>query len=205
MSEKRRLKKRKKKSIGAVLLRVLANIILVTVIFLCVPITVPRLFGYQIYTVISGSMEPDIPLGSLVYVHERDPETVVEGDVIAYYGNKDGAIITHRVVYNQTVVQNFVTKGDANEREDTIPVSYDRLLGVVVKTIPKLGAVMTAFTETKGKLLAAGLLIVAVFLHIFAGALAEKKNRSNCQGGLRAALFYDFRGITTGRAPLYMI
>lgn len=175
MSEDRTLKKRKKKKkrISAMLLRALAAVILAAVILMCVPITVPRLFGYQIYTVISGSMEPDIPLGGLVYVQERDPKTVVEGDVIAYYGNQDGAIITHRVVYNQTVVQNFVTKGDANDREDMIPVSYDRLLGVVVKTIPKLGAVMTAFTETKGKLLAAGLLVVVVFLHIFAGILEE--------------------------------
>jgi len=173
--EKKRQKRRRKKNAGAMLLRILAGIILAAVILMCVPLTVPRLFGYQIYTVISGSMEPDIPLGSLVYVHETDPETVAEGDVIAYYGSADGAIITHRVVYNQTVVKNFVTKGDANDTEDMVPVAYERLLGVVVKTIPKLGKVMAAFAETKGKLLAAGLLVIAVSLNIVAGVLGEEK------------------------------
>lgn len=175
MEKHRRQKKRRKKNAGAVILRILASLLLIAVILLCVPLTVPRFFGYQIYTVISGSMEPDIPLGSLVYVHEIDPAAVVEGDVIAYYGGTNGSIITHRVVYNQTVAKNFITKGDANDIEDMVPVEYDRLLGIVVKTIPKLGQLMTMFTETRGKLLAAGLLVVSVLLHVIAGALGEKK------------------------------
>ncbi len=175
MEKHRRQKKRRKKNVGAVILRILASVLLIAVILLCVPLTVPRLFGYQIYTVISGSMEPDIPLGSLVYVHEMDPETVMEGDVIAYYGGTNGSIITHRVVYNQTVAKNFITKGDANDIEDMVPVEYERLLGIVVKTIPKLGQILTVFTETRGKLLAAGLLVVSVLLHIIAGALGERK------------------------------
>lgn len=174
MEKHRTRRKRKKKNIGAIILRVLASLLLIAVIFMCVPLTVPRLFGYQIYTVISGSMEPEIPLGSLVYVQASDPETVVEGDVIAYYGSTNGAIITHRVVYNQTVVKSFVTKGDANDIEDMVPVAYERFLGKVVLTIPKLGQILAIFTETRGKLLAAGLLVVSVLLHIMAGALGEK-------------------------------
>lgn len=174
MKKHRKQEKKKKKNAGAIILRVLASVLLAAVILMCVPLTVPRLFGYQIYTVISGSMEPDIPLGSLVYVHEIDPETVMEGDVIAYYGGTNGSIITHRVVYNQTVAKNFITKGDANDIEDMVPVEYDRLIGIVVKTIPKLGQLMIVFTETRGKLLAAGLLVVSVLLHVIAGALGEK-------------------------------
>lgn len=175
MKNDRRRGRRKKKNIGAIILRVLAGIMLIGVILMCVPLTVPRLFGYQIYTVISGSMEPEIPLGSLVYVKSVDPETVAEGDVIAYYGSTDGSIITHRVVYNQTVVKSFVTKGDANDTEDMVPVEYERLIGVVEKTIPKAGQILTVFTEIRGKILAAGMLVVSVLLNAIAGAISEKR------------------------------
>ncbi len=59
----------------------------------------PPVFGYHIYTVLSGSMEPAIPVGSLSYIQETAPEDMKEKDVIAYYGGSDRtAIITHRVV-----------------------------------------------------------------------------------------------------------
>ena len=42
------------------------NLLLVLVILICVPLTVPRLFGYNIYSVISGSMEPAIKVYDVV-------------------------------------------------------------------------------------------------------------------------------------------
>lgn len=61
---------------------------LVALVLVCLPLTVPRLFGYHIYTVISGSMEPAIPTGSLVYIQEMEPEDVEADDVIAFTGRK---------------------------------------------------------------------------------------------------------------------
>ena len=87
------------------------TVLLILVIVLCIPITVPRLFGYDIYTVISGSMEPAIPTGSLIYTKEIPPKEVKKEDVIAFYrGTDSGAIVTHRVVKNQTVSGKFITK-----------------------------------------------------------------------------------------------
>lgn len=84
---------------------------MILVIVLCIPITVPRLFGYDIYTVISGSMEPAIPTGSLIYTKEIPPKEVKKEDVIAFYrGTDSGAIVTHRVVKNQTVSGKFTQK-----------------------------------------------------------------------------------------------
>jgi len=48
--------------------------LLAALVLICLPLTVPRLFGYHIYTVVSGSMEPAIPTGSLVYIREAAPE-----------------------------------------------------------------------------------------------------------------------------------
>ena len=76
---------------GGKLIPALCNIagtlILLSVIASCLPVTVPRFMGYEIYNVVSGSMEPEIPVGSVIYVEEAVPEEVQEGDVIALWSN----------------------------------------------------------------------------------------------------------------------
>ena len=72
-------------------------------------------------------------------------------------------------------MKSFVTKGDANDTEDMVPVEYERLIGVVEKTIPKAGQILTVFTEIRGKILAAGMLVVSVLLNAIAGAISEKR------------------------------
>ena len=104
--------------------------ILILLILACLPLTLPRLAGYRLYTVVSGSMEPEIPVGSLVFVHDAAPEDMVEGDVIAFYGAVDSsAVITHRVLSNSITMGQFITKGDANEEQDVNPVPYDNFIG----------------------------------------------------------------------------
>ena len=93
-----------KKPIAATVCSVVGTILLALVIVVCILLTVPRIAGYQIYTVISGSMEPEIPTGSLVYVKNTAPSGIEKGDVIAFYGSlENGSIITHRVVSNNSV------------------------------------------------------------------------------------------------------
>lgn len=64
---------------------VVGTLILISVILVCIPVTVPKLMGYEIYDIVSGSMEPEIPVGSAVYVKAAAPEDVKEGDVIAFF------------------------------------------------------------------------------------------------------------------------
>ena len=84
---------------GGKLIPALCNIagtlILLSVIASCLPVTVPRFMGYEIYNVVSGSMEPEIPVGSILYVKRAEPEEIIPGDVIAF--RRDGSVITHRV------------------------------------------------------------------------------------------------------------
>ena len=47
--------------------------LLVLVILLCLPLTVPRLLGYELYAIVTGSMEPAIPVGSVVYAKQAQP------------------------------------------------------------------------------------------------------------------------------------
>ena len=60
---------------------------ILVVIALCSLLVLPGIFGYHMYHVLSGSMEPEMPVGSLIYVHEEKPEDIEEQDIIAFYSS----------------------------------------------------------------------------------------------------------------------
>ena len=158
--------KKTKKSPVAAVCSALGTALLILLIVICLPLTVPKAFHYHVYTVISGSMEPAIPTGSLVYIKEMEPKDVQVDDVIAFYGTKDAAsIITHRVVENRVLMGEFITKGDANATKDMNPAPYDNFIGKVV------------LTGVYGKILAGGAILGAVILHGVASAINSKREK----------------------------
>lgn len=160
----------------AMICSALGTILLIVVILACIPLTVPRVMGYQIYSVVTGSMEPEIPVGSMVYVKSIAPKELKEKDVVAFYGGRDtNAIITHRVVNNNLISGQITTKGDANKTEDMNPVSYSDVIGIVEYTIPKAGALAQIFTSTQGKIATAGVVGTSVLLHIVASLFERKR------------------------------
>ena len=160
----------------AMICSALGTILLIAVILACIPLTVPRVMGYQIYSVVTGSMEPEIPVGSMVYVKSIAPKELKEKDVVAFYGGRDtNAIITHRVVNNNLISGQITTKGDANKTEDMNPVSYSDVIGIVEYTIPKVGALAQIFTSTQGKIATAGVVGASVLLHIVASLFERKR------------------------------
>ena len=169
------MKKKNRKNPVAVICSTLGTLLLIIIVLVCLPLTVPKMLGFQMYTVISGSMEPAIPTGSLVYIKDMEPANVEDGDVIAFYGGHDSnAIITHRVVKNRVVMGEFITKGDANEKEDMNPIPYDNFLGRVELSIPIVGEIAQIFTSTEGKIIAATMIGVAVIFQLLAAILDRK-------------------------------
>lgn len=165
-----RQKRQRKKKRTASICNFVGGSLLVIVILLCLPLTLPRLFGLTVYTVVSGSMEPTIPVGSLVYVEEVEAAEVEEGEIIAFYSaSNSGAVITHRVVKNQIVSGKFITKGDANEAEDAMPIDYDLLVGKVILSVPVLGKMLSILGTPIGKIGAACAILLGLVLHIIAG------------------------------------
>lgn len=174
------MEKKNKRLKSAAICNVTGGLLLVLVILLCVPLTVPRLLGCQIYTVVSGSMEPAIPTGSIVYVKGTEASEIKKDDVIAFYsGNDSGAIITHRVVKNQVVSGQFITKGDANEKEDVTPVAYDNLIGKVVFSIPVLGSMLAVVTQPLGKAAVVCLIVAAVLIKTIGERLQKNYEKSH--------------------------
>ena len=148
---------KKKKSPVAAFCSALGTVLLTVLILACIPLTLPKAFGFQMYTVISGSMEPAIPTGSLVYVRYEEPDTIVKDDVIAFYSNNaDGSIITHRVVSNSPAIP------------------YNNYIGKVKLSVPVVGGIAQAATGTSGKIAAASMIGLAVILEIVAAMLDRR-------------------------------
>ncbi len=151
-------------------------LLIVAVILLCSLLVLPGMIGFHMYNVLSGSMEPAIPVGSLLYVRSGEPEDVEEKDIIAFYGSlEDSGIITHRVVKNNVVSGTFTTKGDANEKEDPAPVPYDNYIGRVALTVPYVGRVLTIMTSLEGKIAAACVVLLGVVLNLIGGRLGNRE------------------------------
>ena len=68
------------------LCNVIGTLLIVLVIATSLPLAIPSLLGYEAYNVVSGSMEPTIPEGSVIYVEHTEPSAIVEGDIMRSYG-----------------------------------------------------------------------------------------------------------------------
>ena len=103
------------------------------------------MFGFRYYTVLTPSMEPVYSVGDMVIVKVTNADDINVGDIITFNPSSDGeAHLTHRVVeklpdYNGTGVTCFLTKGDANDSEDSFLIDEDRVIGVAKLHIPVLG------------------------------------------------------------------
>lgn len=167
--------KRSKKWIP-LLCNLLGCLLLVAVILISLSLTLPNALGYEMYHVISGSMEPTLPVGSLIYVEILTPEEIQAEDIIAF--RSEGTVITHRVLRNRMVEGEFVTKGDANAAADMNTVLYEELIGRVKYHIPVLGSLMALWTSTLGKLYALCVAVCGVMLNMLASRLREREEEA---------------------------
>ena len=112
-------------------IKIVTDILLVIVLVIAAVLYIPRLMGLKTYKVLSGSMEPEYHVGSVVYVEKSSIDDIEVGDVITFYIN-DNTVVTHRVIDKDNDTESFHTKGDANETEDGGSVAYDKVVGKVV-------------------------------------------------------------------------
>jgi signal peptidase len=156
--------KKQTSSPAAALLNVLGTAIIIIVIVLCLALTVPRLLGYSSYTVLTGSMEPTIPVGSVVYAKPADPLTLSVGDVIVFYDGRSAIPVTHRILENDTACGQVITKGDANAQEDLTPIAYYDIIGRVTVHIPVLGRILAPLGTMMGKAGAVAIILAGALM-----------------------------------------
>ncbi|GAK02883.1 signal peptidase SipW [Geomicrobium sp. JCM 19037] len=114
----------------------------------------PSLFGYEIKTVLSGSMEPGIQTGSIIAIEQQEITTNFNrGDVVTFFG-PEGVLVTHRVHEVIDNGQSYITKGDNNNAPDTSPVMAEDIVGKYTGfTVPFIGSVIMFATSELGAVL----------------------------------------------------
>ncbi len=166
---------------------IFTSALVVLAVLLALLLVGARLVGLQVFTVLSGSMEPTYHTGSLIYVKKVDATKLSEGTVITFMLDED-TIATHRIVgvvpdEEDPSVIRYRTKGDANESEDGGLVHYKNVIGTPVFTIPKLGYLANYIQHPPGTYVAisaGALILLLMFLPELLGMLTgeEKKERA---------------------------
>lgn len=134
-------------------LHVIGVVVLALIIAPFIANTVPQMFGADhSYVVESGSMEPALSPGDLIWIDDVDPSDIQEGDIITFASAGNNVPTTHRV-YAKTGSgedANFVTKGDANDSPDASVTEPPEVIGEVVFSLPYYGAILTFATTDFG-------------------------------------------------------
>ena len=131
--------------------------------------------GIQPYVVESGSMQPDIPTGSLCFINKKAKyENMKVGDIIAFKINSN-AFATHRIV--SITNEGFETKGDANNVIDNIITTKDNYIGQNIFSIPYVGLWVLVIQTTRGKIILGTIIIVLFLAAILIGQPSRKKQK----------------------------
>ncbi|MCR0302286.1 signal peptidase I [[Clostridium] innocuum] len=155
------------------LMSIAGTICVVLVILAAFPFTLPRIFGIEIYGILTGSMDPACPTGSLVYVKSVNPESLQEKDIVTF--QKGNLVITHRVVKNDVQKEELITKGDANNANDIQPVAYEQIKGKVALTVPLLGYLALRLNSAAGISVCVIILALGLMLWVLGDMMSIKK------------------------------
>lgn len=153
-------------------------------VILAAAVLVPRVAGATPYAVLSSSMEPDLPPGTLVVVRPVDPTTLGVGSVITYQlESGEAAVVTHRVV-SQTIDNDgeplFRTQGDANNQADEAWVRPAQIKGELWYSVPYLGYANNLLTGQERQWAVYGVAALLLGYALFAfGTAARDKRRTS--------------------------
>ena len=145
---------------------ILLALILIVLATLVVARLIPAVTGGATFVVGGGSMEPTIPLGSVVLVTPLHADELVVGDVVSLQAGEERAVFTHRIL---RLVERegglwLETKGDANAEPDPSLVPATDIIGRVSVSIPLLGFVVIMLSTMQGVafLIALGVMVLAM-------------------------------------------
>lgn len=146
-------------------------------------VVVPRVAGGTPYAVLTDSMEPRYPAGTLVVTRPVAPAELRAGDVITYQlASGESTVATHRITATSVNLAGeyvFRTKGDANAAVDPAPVQQVQVRGKLWYSVPLLGHLSNVLTGPQRHV---GTIVAAVLLlgyagYMFLGAARDRHRR----------------------------
>ena len=115
------------------------QIVLIFIMAIVAISAIPLPGNYRLYSVQSGSMEPVLKTGGLIFV--KSFSNYQTNDIITVKTDNPKNTVTHRVVTinNQDNQISYEIKGDANQTKDIQPVKHENVVGKVIFHLPFLG------------------------------------------------------------------
>lgn len=155
--------------------KILNSIIMLILLILIGLFFVPKIFGCENLAVLSGSMEPEIPVGAMIIIQEDNPEDLEIGDIITYRID-DSTMVTHRIVNIDQKKREIVTKGDANNTVDGTPISFTDVVGKMLFSVPLLGYLSIYIQSGYGIYLIFAIFVILLILN-FLPDIIDKLNK----------------------------
>lgn len=144
-------------------LNIISTVLLVLIVAVVIVVFIsratgnsPSVFGYHIFRVSTGSMEPTLSVGDVILVKEVSAQDIKKDDIITYKGLRGdlaGKMITHMVVtepYEQNGVIHYQTQGIAPGATLDPEITFDQVLGKYQSKLPFLDKVYTFFLSPYG-------------------------------------------------------
>jgi signal peptidase I len=164
-------------------------------------VVVPRVSGATPYTILTGSMVPQMPPGTIVVDRPEPFSSIRVGDVLTYQiASGQPTVVTHRVVGINVEADGSRTltmKGDANPTPDVRHIISKQVRGIVWYSIPDvgyIGAVGSADARSvAARIIGAGLIVYAIVILILALVRGKTPRNGGRRRGNRA------RSITTNQ------
>ena len=171
-----RLARRAVGCIGTALFVVLVGFSLFTH---AVPLT-----GRELFTIIGGSMEPSIPVGSLVIATPVDAMTVAVGDIVTIRDD-NGTVVTHRVtrVVDAVGGRSFEMKGDANQAPDGGLVPARALVGAAGQFVPYAGYARAFLSTLTGLIATFSFLVALILFYLLLGMIEPPLREISTKAG----------------------
>ena len=171
--------------VRAVVLGLSTGLLLLVAGLAVVLIVVPKATGSTPLTVLTQSMDPTLPPGTLLVVRPTPVEDIRIGDVVTYQiTSGQPAVISHRVVSvasSSDGSRTFTLKGDNNALADPAPVTAAQVRGVVWYSLPDIGLVNQLVNGSRSWLIPAiaGVLLAygAVMVTIGIVSVARRRRR----------------------------
>ncbi len=179
-------------------INVLITVLLIFAVLLCLWVTIQvigkgyvNLFGYSLFRVVTGSMEPTISVGSLLVCKQIGMETVQVGDIICFRARESaifGQMVTHRVTGILSAVDGsllFETRGDANLAADGFLVSQTNFVGKVIWYTGANSVLSSVFSFFSNKISFLACIVIPILL---LGGLLMKDCVTNIRAELQSAM-----------------
>lgn len=172
------------------ILKIVFKIIYQLAIIFCVILTIiivlqkvtnnnKTIFGYRIFRVVTGSMEPEYDIGQVVISKEVEPKDIKIGDDIVYlgtYGDYNGKIIMHEVIgvdIDENNNYNFHAKGLHNASVEDPQIKASQIYGVVkIKS-----GILTVLYRLATSIYSAFIIITILVLNVFISFKSSNKNK----------------------------